>query len=710
MFKKTLLAVYVLPQTLRGPLKLVRFGLGALTCFKFHLVKCSLISWRLQLPMTILHRVTVILLLGLTLCSPFAGANEEVREAGPTPPRLSLAEGEVSFWRAGAEDWVSARVNTPLAPGDALYTGDRANLELQIGNRAFVRADEMTQIELTSLEPDYLQFKVTAGHASFDLRTLPSGHTIEVNTPNAAFTIEQTGYYVVDVDEDTTHFITRRGGRAMVTPADGQTQAIAPTEELVVRGQEQPTIEVYAAPELDAWDHWNYDRSDQLSESLSSRYLPAGVYGADDLDHYGYWRVVPSYGPVWVPEELPRGWAPYSTGSWVLDPYYGWTWIDEAPWGWAPFHYGRWVFIDGYWAWAPGPVVVRPVYAPALVAFFGSGPRVSVSVGWVALGWGEPLFPWWGSTGFVGVAWWGGWGGPRVVNNVVINRTTVVNVTNITFRNTRVINSVVTVRPDQFGRGRIRPRLVAFSELRGIAPIRGALPVKPVPASLTAGAPRGLRPPEVLLSRRVVATRPPHEARLPWRAEGHSVRTTAPDVRIVTPGRRSEAVLPRPPFGSLDGQERARPPVSPGFGDRRGYARAMPERVPERVQERAPAAVRVEQAPAVHALPRVTAPQERSSDAPQQRREPRAFSRGEAAPPSPHGGFSERTSPRGQMQRESRAPRLQQEGAPSLPRSGPPAQAFPRERLSQEPHALPGKPANRTYPRSPRDEEKRGKD
>jgi len=86
----------------------------------------------------------------------------------------------------------------------------------------------------------------------------------------------------------------------------------------------------------------------------------------------------------------------------VRDPFYGWTWVDTAPWGWAPYHHGRWVFVNGFWEWAPGPVLPRPVYAPALVAFLG-GPGVHVGigpggpiVGWVALGWGEPCVPWWG--------------------------------------------------------------------------------------------------------------------------------------------------------------------------------------------------------------------------------------------------------------------------------------------------------------------------
>ena len=91
---------------------------------------------------------------------------------------------------------------------------------------------------------------------------------------------------------------------------------------------------------------------------------------------------VPRYGSVWFPSNVASSWAPYTTGRWILDPYYGWTWIDDAPWGWAPFHYGRWVYVDRFWGWAPGPIVARPYYAPALVAFFSAGPiSIGVSLG-----------------------------------------------------------------------------------------------------------------------------------------------------------------------------------------------------------------------------------------------------------------------------------------------------------------------------------------
>src|SRR5438552_2962292 len=299
---------------------------------------------------------------------------------GRTPPRLSYVDGEVSFWRPGASNWAPAQVNTPLAAGDETYTGNRGNLELQIGARAFVRAWGDTQLGFVNQEPDFLQFRVTAGHVSLDLRGVEPGRTVEIDTPMAAFTVDAPGYYRVDVSPERTAFITRRSGRATMTVAGGSAVAIAPSEEVVLDGATTPRVQSFVAPPLDVWDSWNYARTDELIDSMSARYVPAGVYGVDDLDHYGAWRVVPTYGAVWVPREVATGWAPYSTGRWVADPQYGWTWVDAAPWGWAPYHYGRWVYVDGYWAWAPGPLVARPVYAPALVAFFGA-PGVRVVVG-----------------------------------------------------------------------------------------------------------------------------------------------------------------------------------------------------------------------------------------------------------------------------------------------------------------------------------------
>src|SRR6185503_3099869 len=223
---------------------------------------------------TILATLVCSALAAIASSPPARAANpQDYEKYTPTPPRLSYAEGEVSFWRPGAEDWSEARVNTPLAAGDALYTGPEANLELEIGARAFIRAGEETQIGVANLEPDFLQVEVKGGQASVDVRSIPAGHTVEIDTPNAAFTIENSGYYRIDVDDDTTTFTTRRGGRASVTPAAGAALAIASSETVVVQGGETPTVETYMAPDMDDWDRWNYTRTDRIIDSMSARYV-----------------------------------------------------------------------------------------------------------------------------------------------------------------------------------------------------------------------------------------------------------------------------------------------------------------------------------------------------------------------------------------------------------------------------------------------------
>ena len=417
----------------------------------------------------------------LVLCSAsIAGAAIEAPEGIQiTPPRLAFLEGDVLFWRPGG-GWEAAQVNLPLAAGDAVATRD-GKLELQVGGKSFIRAAEGTTLRLKSNEPDFLQLELSAGHVAIDVRDLPRGHSVEVDTSNATVAIARDGYYRVDADAESTRVTARRGGQAAVTPSGGGVADVATGDSVEISGTSDARLSALAAPPFDDWDRWNYDRADRFLAAPRSYAVSSDVYGADDLERYGSWRYVNTYGRVWAPTAVSAGWAPYTDGRWIWDPLYGWSWVDYAPWGWAPYHYGRWVYA-GYWAWAPGPVLAAPFYSPALVAFFG-GPGLSVGIGvpfvsWVALGWGEPLIPWWGPVGFIGRPCWWGWGGPRVVNNIVINNNTVVNANSINFwRNVQTPGAVVGVPKDQFDTRSIdRVRLAGVTN-QGLKPVVGPLPV-----------------------------------------------------------------------------------------------------------------------------------------------------------------------------------------------------------------------------------------
>ena len=163
-----------------------------------------------------------------------------------------------------------------------------------------------------------------------------------------------------------------------------------PVASMLVRGDSSdPEFQMADQPAPDQFDDWSANRDRQLLASQSYQHVSRDIYGADDLDAYGNW--VPSqYGDVWEPRSLSADWAPYSTGQWVWEGYYGWTWVDDAPWGWAPYHYGRWFRNPGYgWCWWPGSIGSSYFWSPALVGFFGwGGGGISVGlggIGWVAL-------------------------------------------------------------------------------------------------------------------------------------------------------------------------------------------------------------------------------------------------------------------------------------------------------------------------------------
>ncbi|MGC2166877.1 MAG: DUF6600 domain-containing protein [Gallionella sp.] len=503
--------------------------------------------------------ITSLLLVSI-LNSSVAHAQNETASAGFTPMRLSYVDGDASYWRNGSENWVPAELNTPVALGDALYVGADGDVELQLGNRAFIRADDETQFGLVNQTQDFIQFKITAGRVSFDLRAIRPGYMLEVDTPNSVFNIDRAGYYRVDVNGDV-RFTTRRGGSAVVTPAGGQTMSINPSEEIVVQGTDLAQAEAYVVSPPDTWDQWNFERSDGLIDVISERYMPRGIAGASDLDHYGNWRIVPDYGPVWMPDGVSFDWTPYSAGRWVWDAYYQWTWIDDEPWGWAPFHYGRWVNIGGYWAWAPGPATANPVYSPALVAFFDveagtPGYAGKQGVAWVALSWGEPVIPWWGRTGFIGRPWWGGWDGPREQHDE--------------YRNARISHSLVATSRDDFGNRHEHEVDVRNTRPRQLERVNGALPIRRGGLGPIADYRRDNLPAERVMTGAPDATSSLRGA-LRARQEGtrQVENSGALERRPVLVPRRTDNVLRHPEFGTQTGEERLRAALPPRYAERR---------------------------------------------------------------------------------------------------------------------------------------------
>jgi hypothetical protein len=437
--------------------------------------------------------------------------------------RLSYVQGSVSFQPGGVDEWVPATVNRPLTTGDQIFSDEGSYAEVHIPGVVF-RLGSRTAFQFLNLNDQNIQARLSEGPLIVRVSDLDAGN-LEIDTPNLAFTITRPGDYRIETHPDTYEtYVTVRNGEGQVL-GNGGSFTLHPREQAVVSGQDQDSrYQIYEAPGLDAFDEWSMNRDRHYSRATYARYVSPSVVGAEDLDDYGDWRPNPEYGNVWIPRAVPAGWAPYQFGHWAwIDPW-GWTWVDDSPWGFAPFHYGRWAYFGGTWGWVPGPVAVRPVYAPALVAWFGGGGfSIGVgfgggpAIGWFPLGPRDVYIPAYRATPtYVSRV--------NITNTTVINNVTVTNVYNNYIQRGAVsVNNyqyrtvpgaiavvpqtaLVSARPVQQVVTRVTPAQVA-----SVSAVRPAPPVAPQMSSVLgrAAVANAPRPAPAVVSRPVVAKSTP---------------------------------------------------------------------------------------------------------------------------------------------------------------------------------------------------------
>jgi hypothetical protein len=436
--------------------------------------------------------------------------------------RLNYMQGTVSFQPGGEGDWIDAVPNRPLTTGDNLWTDRDSRAELHVGSSS-IRLSSETSLTFLELDDRVMQLRLAQGSVLVRVHHLDDDDTVEIDTPNLAFTVQRTGEYRVDVDP--------QGQTTLVDVYQGRGEAVGGGNNYTVVANQQASFagdadnglayDVQPLPWADDFTNWAFDRDRREDHSQSANYVSPEMTGYEDLDDNGSWSYAGNYGPVWYPTAISAGWAPYRYGHWVWVAPWGWTWVDDASWGFAPFHYGRWCQIGGRWGWIPGPVAVRPVYAPALVAFVGGGAGFhfsaalggGVGVAWFPLGPGEVFVPSYHvSRTYVNQV---------NVTNTVVNVTKVTNVYN-TYTTTNVTNvnrityvnqtNVTAVSRETFVNARPVSRNVVAVQAREVeqAPIGHVSGVEPVRGSVMgAGKPTTVAPPARVISRQVVAQHAP---------------------------------------------------------------------------------------------------------------------------------------------------------------------------------------------------------
>jgi hypothetical protein len=125
--------------------------------------------------------------------------------AAQNPParvaRISYLKGNVSFLRAGLDQWSQAALNFPATTGDRIYTDKGARAELEAGPYT-VRLSEFTDLTITNLDDKTMQLGLSQGTLRVTVYQLPSDNTVEVDTSNGALTFLAPGKYRIDTDPD----------------------------------------------------------------------------------------------------------------------------------------------------------------------------------------------------------------------------------------------------------------------------------------------------------------------------------------------------------------------------------------------------------------------------------------------------------------------------------------------------------------------------
>jgi hypothetical protein len=539
-----------------------------------------------------LSAVVAIALLAMALPLRLAAQDQQDQDNDDPPgraARLGHMEGSVSFQPAGENEWVEAVPNRPMTTGDKLWADRDSRADVELGPTT-IHLNSNTGFSFINLDDRTVQIQLSSGAISLRVRRLDRDDVMEVDTPNQAFSIFQPGQYRVEASEDGTYtVVTVRDGEGEST-GNGQTYTVHQGQRATFSGADRLNADVEQIGDPDDFDRWADNRDRRADNSRSARYVAPDVVGADDLDDYGDWQPNSEYGNVWYPR-VAVGWAPYHTGHWAwIDPW-GWTWVDDAPWGYAPFHYGRWAFVGSRWGWVPGPIAVRPVYAPALVVFVGGGgPAFGGNVGWFALGPREVYVPSYRvSRAYVNrVNISNTTVNQTVVTNVynttIVNKTTVIN--NVTYANRGVSGAVTAVPQGAFAGGqpvsrvavRVTPQQVASASMNArvaVAPSQNAvLGVHANTANRVAAPPRAIQARPVVAK---VAPPPPpvpfaarqqqlaaHPGQPVARQEMQRLRpanapTTQPLVRQAPPGRPAQPIVGKPATQPATNQPGNRP-------------------------------------------------------------------------------------------------------------------------------------------------------
>lgn len=487
--------------------------------------------------------------------------------------RLSDFKGSVSLLPSGEQEWVTADRNRPFINGDSVWNDENTFSTIQVDIGTFCIGTS-SSITFVNLSDKMTQIQLAQGSMDIRVWSIAEDQNIEIDTPNLAFTVENPGYYRIDVDnEGNATMVSIREGEANVY-GDNASYELTELQTYQFTGTNLENYQVAPLAKADDLDTWCLDHMRRGERKISKRYVSEYTVGYEDLDDYGSWQEADTYGAVWFPTGIDVDWAPYRHGHWLWLGPWQWTWVGDEPWGFAPYHYGRWVQLNDRWGWVPGPRNAYPYYAPALVAFVGGNAfqlsvmlgEIGADIAWFPLGPGEIYWPSYevSRNYFININ----------VGGTVVNQTVVANAfahpkMKMHYRNMHVPNAVTAVPKNAFVESKSvnKSRVKIPQDKLATAPVSHDATLQPVQASVMgAGGTTHHKPSEKILNRAAIAkTTPPapttalpgaeKETQGPGAAKGKRFNQ---NLKVISPKQPSALPKGPSPKGEIEPMEKGK--------------------------------------------------------------------------------------------------------------------------------------------------------
>ena len=278
------------------------------------------------------------------------------------PSRVSYVEGIVAFEQRDQLDWSSVTVNLPVGEGDHFVLQEESRMEFEFDDGSFLRLGSISDAQFRTLSERKIRVQLSVGHL---ILRVNGSTSYQIVTSLAEISVKGRSVCRVDVAESGQTRVVVRKGVANVMSDVGR-EVLRVGEVLTI--QDRGELLRQTSYLKDDFDFWSDRRDARHVTNDSKRYLGQAYVGAYDLDQYGRWGYVSSYGFVWWPQ-VKKNWCPYREGRWFYRSGWGWTWVSYERWGWLPYHYGAWVYLpyDSRWCWVPRRL---SRWSPATVNFY----------------------------------------------------------------------------------------------------------------------------------------------------------------------------------------------------------------------------------------------------------------------------------------------------------------------------------------------------